>query len=599
MLQDASHRSLSISSHGPIGPVPGLAWKLHRRAAVRRGRGRTGGFLCVALALTMASCGEDDAADGADEAEAPRGVHYLAPEDHLVRVSMALRGTRPDPDDLSAVAHDPDVLPEIVDRYLETAAFGETMRDLHNEALLVLVDYPLFPAGFPAVGPVASADLYELNRAVMEGPLRLVEHVIMQDRPYTEIVTADYTVANGLTAAVWGLPYDGDGPTWVTTQWTDGRDNAGILSDSWLFQRHQSTISNANRGRANAVARALVCHDFLSRDIEVDGNVDLADPDVVADAVVRDPACASCHQALDPMASFFAGFFPAFVPLLESYPHRTYDEDLAFIYGLGQPPSAYFGNGGQGLGDLGTLIAADPRFTLCAAKRFHAYFHQTNLDDVPLETATRLQRVLIDSGMDAKALTRAIVLDDAFRISHVDESFEDDVVAVYKARPLQLGQLMRDLTGFSWQTDLYGAAAQFGTPDLLEDPFFGYQVLAGGLDSMFVTHPSHTYSATTSLVLRSLAREAAHHRVDRDLDAPSGQRWLLEIDEAETSEAAIREQLAALHARIYSERVEPDSSEVDETWALFSAALRHSDSTRRAWKVTLTAMLQDVRIAFY
>lgn len=300
------------------------------------------------------------------------------------------------------------------------------------------------------------------------------------------------------------------------------------------------------------------------------------------------------------MASFFAGYFPAFVPAFESYPHLTYDEDLSYIYGFAQRPPAYFGSGGEGLADLGAMIAADPRFTLCAAKRFYAYFHQTSLDDVPLEDASRLQRVLIDSGLDAKALTRAIVLDDGFRVSHVDESFEgDDVVAVLKARPLQLRQLMRDLTGFSWTTDLYGAAPQLGVPDLLEDPFLGYQVLAGGVDSMFVTHPSHTYSATSSLVLRSLAREAAHHRVERDLDAASDQRRLLHIDEAETAEAAVRQQLADLHVRIYSERVDPDAPAVDETWALFSAALEHSGSPRRAWKVTLTAMLQDVRIAFY
>jgi hypothetical protein len=550
--------------------------------------------------LGLGACGDPEDVDGSEtSAEAPRGVHFLSPEGHLMRVSMALRGTRPSPDELAAVAADPDVLPEIVDGYLDAPAFGETMRDLHNEALLVLVDYPLFPAGFPAVGPVASAEPYALNRAVMEAPLRLVEHVVMQDRPYTEIVTADYTLANGFVAAVWGLPYDGDGTSWVTTQWADGRDNAGILSDSWLFQRHQSTISNANRGRANAVSRALLCHDFLSRDIEVDGTIDLADPEVVADAVARDPACASCHQALDPMASFFAGYFPAIVPLFETYPHLTYDEGLSFIYGFNQRPPSYFGSGGEGLADLGAMIAADPRFTLCAAKRFYAYFHQTNLDDVPLETASRLQRALVDSGMNAKALARAIVLDDAFRISHVDETFDTDVVAVLKARPVQLAQLMRDITGFSWKTDLYGAAPQLGMPDLMEDPFLGYQVLAGGVDSMFVTHPSHTYSATSSLVLRSLAREAAHHRVERDLDAQPGQGWLLTIDERETSEAAVRDQLVELHVRIYSERVDPTSSQVDETWALFSAALQHSGSTRRAWKVTLTAMLQDVRIAFY
>ena len=554
-----------------------------------------------AVGLALASCGDADAESGETAlVDAPPGVHVLSPTDQLVRVSMALRGTRPSPDELDAVAADPERIGEIVDGYLESESFGETIRDLHNEALLVLVDYPIFPAGFLPTGPVADADPYALNRSIMEAPLRLIEHVVMEDRPYSEIVTAEYTLANRLVAGVWGLAYDGDGSSWGSTQWTDGRDNAGVLSDSWFFQRHQSTISNGNRGRANAVSRALLCHDFLSRDIQVDGTVDLADPEVVADAVVRDPNCASCHQALDPMASFFAGYYPAFVPAFVSYPHGVYFEELSYLYGFNPRPSSYFGSAGEGLADLGAMIAADPRFTLCAAKRFYAYFHQIELDDVPLEVASRLQQVLTSSGMSAKALTKAIVLDDTFHISHVDETADDpDRVSVFKVRPLQLAQLMRDLTGFTWQTDLYGAAPFLGVPELMEDSFLGYQVLAGGIDSLFVTHPSHTWSATASLVLRALAREAAHHRVERDFSAPASERWLLSIDERETGEAAVREQLAALHARIHAQRVEPTSSEVDQSWALFSKALEHSGSTRRAWKVTLTAMLQDVRIAFY
>ncbi len=592
--------------------------------------------LLAALPIALGGCphdggpsgAEDGAEDtGADDDGAEPEVAILAPGERLVRISMALRGIRPRADELAAVEADPEALAAIVDGYLADPAFGETIRDLHNDALLVLSDYFIYPAGYPSIGPVAGRDPYDLNRAITEAPLRLVEHVVMNDRPYGEIVTADYTVADVQVAAVWGLEGGGEGE-WVETRWTDGRDNAGILSDGWLFQRHSSTPSNANRGRANAMSRALLCYDFAARDIDLDASVDLADPDAVADAVVANPACASCHQGLDPLASFFADYYPLYIPadIVEvaeaedelSYPLHTWYPDLFPMY-LGVPmrEPSYFGTPAEGLAGLGRLIAEDPRFSLCAARRFYAYFHQVELEAVPADAEAELQRVLVDSGMNAKALTRAIVLSDEFAASHVElpEGFdvadpealdpELDVVGVKKARPMQLRRLFLDLTGFDWRTDLSVLVSE-DTPDglgkvsLLDDSFLGYSVLAGGLDSMYVTRPSHTYSATVSLVLRTLAQLSAGVVVDADFAVAAGERRLLALVEPGTvDEATIRAQLVALHLRLFGARVEPDSVDVDDGWTLWSSALVHGGDPVRAWKVTLVALLQDVRIAYY
>ncbi|MBC8071810.1 MAG: DUF1588 domain-containing protein [Deltaproteobacteria bacterium] len=580
------------------------------------------------LVLNSSGCGDggpssqhgdgDDSSDDDDEGPAP-DVVVLAPGERLVRISMALRGIRPSAAELDAVEADPNALGAIVDGYLGDPGFGETIRDLHNEALLVLSDYFIYPAGYPAIGPLEGRDPYALNRAITEAPLRLIEHVVMNDRPYGEIVTADYTVADAQVAAVWGLAGGGE-DNWQETRWSDGRDNAGILSDGWLFQRHSSTPSNANRGRANAVSRALLCYDFADRDIVVDATVDLADPDEVADAVVDNPACASCHQGLDPLASFFGDFFPLYIPAdivatpaedQLSYPLVTWYPGIFELY-LGVPmrEPSYFGSPADGLAGLGQRIAEDPRFSLCAAQRFYAYFHQVDLEAVPAEQAAELQGVLVDSGMDAKALTRAIVMSDAFAASHLEapEEVEDpelDVVGVKKARPLQLRRLFADLTGFEWRTDLSVAVSEdtpngLGVVPLLDDSFLGYAVLAGGLDSIYVTRASHTYSATVSLVLRALAQLSATSVVDADFAVAADQRRLLDqVEPGTADEATIRAQLVALHLRLYGDRVAADSEDVDAGWQLFSAALAHGGDPVRAWKVTLTALLQDVRIAYY
>jgi hypothetical protein len=580
----------------------------------------------LAWLVALSACGDDeggaevddgaeDGSGGMDGGEPVDGATavYLTPTEHLVRISMALRGTRPSRDELEAVQADPAALEGIVDGYLGSANFGETIRDLHNEALLVQADYFIYPAGYADFPPLTGLDPYVLNRSVTEASLRLVEHVVMNDAPYPEIVTADYTLANGVVAAVFGLPYDGDGGSWEVTQWADGRDNAGVLSDGWLYQRHSSTISNANRGRANAISRAFLCYDFADRDVVLDASINLADPDEVADAVVDNAACATCHQALDPLASFFRSNYPLYVPTEPDnctkadgapatdceYPLVTYYPEL-FPEQLGvqmRAPS-FFGRAGDGMADLGAFIAEDPRFWSCTTRRFYAYFAQVGLDDVPLATVAQLQDVFVDSGFDAKALTKAIVLSDDFRVSHFEEEVDDERFGVKKARPLQLAQLVRSTTGFAWTTNLseYG----LGNVDLMADSFIGYQVLSGGIDSVFVTRPSHTYSATNSLVLQNLAREAAHFVVEDDFAKPATDRRLLDrVEATDTDEGLVREQIVGLHRALYGELTDGASASVDETYGLFAAAVAAHSDPPRAWKLVIAAMLQDVKVAWY
>jgi hypothetical protein len=171
-----------------------------------------------------------------------------------------------------------------------------------------------------------------------------------------------------------------------------------------------------------------------------------------------------------------------------------------------------------------------------------------------------------------------------------------------RARPEQIGYLIEDLTGFRWVVDfaVFGAP-ELGRVDLPLDSFIGYQVLGGGIDSVYVTRPAHTDGATTSLFLRTFATEAAAYVVQTDFAAPdpAARKLLGGVSDADVDEAVIRGELAWMHARIFGELVGPDAEEVGESWGLFKAVLDRSGDVRRAWKATLTAMLQDVRIAYY
>ena len=564
-------------------------------------------WLLPAAAVLLGACTGAPASPGGDDDDGPpdagpaaTDVVYLSAEEHLVRASMALRGIRPSPGDLAAVRAHPDALPGLVDAYLETPEFGATMRDLHAEALLTR------DLSLPAIDELAGYDARRIETSIGEEPLRLVEHVIMDDRPYTEIVTADYTVADDVVAKAWGLAYDPSGPAWQETHYTDGRPEAGILSSTTYFLRHISAGANWHRGRANAVASALLCYDFLDRDVTIDTSINLADPDVVANAVVENAACASCHQTLDPLASFFWGYkFNPTINKIASYPFSTFDPaDTGRWRFTSHRDPAFFGQSGANLDDLAAMIAADPRFSMCAARRFYAYMAQIDVDAVPLALASRLQGVFIASGYSAKALARAVVLSDELRVSHAtSDAAADPLVGLKTTRPEQLARLMFDLTGFRWQTDstVMLRGAPLGRVDLAEDNLIGFGVLAGGIDSVFVVTPSHTPNATSSLFLRAFAAAAAGHVVAVDLAEPDhARRHLLDrVDADVRGEAEVRAQLVRLFDRLYGQVRSADDAEITATWSLFADTLARTGEVRHAWKTTLTAMLQDLRIATF
>ena len=539
------------------------------------------------------------------EAPPDDAVEYLAPAAHLTRASLALRGRRPSVDELDAVEQDPRYVEAIVDYYLTTPEFGATVRELHAQALLVDVDRVIYPAGFPAIGALASRDVQAINDSIVQAPLRLIEHVVMDDRPYSEIVTADYTVADDAVATVWGMPYDVSGPEWQETHYNDERPQAGILSDSFLFTRHSTTFSNKSRGRANLISNALLCFDFLSSEIPVDAGIDLADPEAVADAVRNNEACLTCHRTLDPLAAHFAGFYPIYVPSdLEKYPFGSYKPAFTEAFSAAEP--GYFGQPSSDLVSLGRSLAGDPRFTRCAAKRFYSFLAQVPLQDVPDALSAKLERGFIDSGLNAKALAKAVVMSDAFRAAYSDDdATAQTLVGLRKARPSQLAGTIEALTGYRWRTrlpiELGTGAGKVGDVDLMDDAFFGFKVLAGGIDGNSVTRPSYTASATVALSLEALAARAADYVVAVDFarDKASERRLLTLVERGTDDEPTIRAQLALLELRMFGERLPPDDPAIDDALQLYQGARKLAGgNAARAWSLTLFAMLQDVRMLY-
>jgi len=538
--------------------------------------------------------GESTGANETDDDPGPE-PEYLDDDALLVRISMALRGTRPSAEDLQAVRDDPSVLPNLVDAYMAGPGFAETVRDLHNDALHTNVE-----GQFPSFAPLEDVAGFAISQSIMNTSLRLAEAIVLEDRPYSELVTADTWVIDDVVAAVYGIDAPGSG--WREIPMPSDRPAAGVLSDNAFFLRHESAGANHNRGRANAVTTALLCLDYEDTNIELDDGVDLTDPAALADALSNNPSCMACHETLDPIASHFFPY-PGNVMNgdITGYPvpdlYRPEGED-AWMNTNGRAPE-YFGQETGDIGALGAAIAEDSRFTACAARRFYAYFTRTRLEDVPQETVEVLQAAFEADDLRARTLIREVVLSDAFRIAAAsDEADADDVHGYLRARPFQLARLVEDLTGYRWELDLELVAPGQGAGivDLARSSTIGFQVLGGSGDSFTVFESIDTTNATTALFQRQLAAEAASYVVEHDAGADEPR---LLRDGLVTEEGAVRAQLAVLFDRIYGEAVLPDAASVDDGWALFSAVFEASNDPARAWKATLTAMLRDMDVLFY
>ncbi len=537
-----------------------------------------------------------------DDGDDPAGYASLDPALRLVRISTALRGRRPSLEELDRVEADPDALPEIVDGYLDSEGFREVIRDLHNDSLFMEVE--IFE--FEAVGPLEGITGGAIAESVMQGPLRLIEDVVMSDRPYTDIVTAGYWMVDDVSSEVWGTAYDVDGPTWQRAAYPDDRPAAGILADNGFYMRHDSCGFNFNRGRANEVSTALLCHDFLAADVNVAGSVDLADPEAVANAARTEPSCIGCHQSLDPLATVFNPFLQTFVPdppydypLDSMYEPEAMEEWPIFT---GRAPG-YYGQPVDDVGELGRAIAEDPRFSLCTATRFYSYLAQVPLEAVPVETASHLQRVLEDSAFDAKALVREIVLSEEFGRGSANDALDaEDLVGYKRARPFQVGNLYSQLTGWEWVIDT--AQLEGGdVGDRLSIPrnaLIGYEVLAGGHDSFTTTTASRTANVTTVLFMQKMARESASFVVEQDFALPAGERRLLTLVESgDTKPALIRAQLVRVFRQVFGDSLTTDDQAVSDAFAIFDGVLSRGESPETAWKITLAALLQDPALLYY
>jgi hypothetical protein len=504
------------------------------------------------------------------------GPEAMAPLPLLIRASIDLRGVRPSAEELAAVEADSSKVEDYIAQYMEDPRFEGRVSDLYQQIFLTRNDAYLISAasyGLPDEATFAAS--------VGDEVPRIVGRIAAEDRPWTELVTGDWTMANETLATVW--PIDYQGPGWQPAKYTDGRPAVGILTTNSLWWRYTSTDSNANRKRANAISRTLLCSDYLSRPIEFDRNLNLLDEGAVTDALRTDPACISCHNTLDPIASSLFGFWwYDYTNPREARSYFPEREQRWKDYGNVAP--GWYGQPVHSLRDLGQKIAGDSRFVDCAVEQAWELLLRRDRDIADDQTLVTHRNAFLSGGLSLKPLFRSVMADPMYRAA---DSADEAYSSRKQVTPELLGSMVQDLTGFAWT---------YGGYDMLRTDASGFLTLAGGADGYAVTEPADSPNTTLVLVQERLAENAAWYVVNQD---PSRLFTVDFTETPETGKAAMVAQLQALHWRIFGTRVAAEGAEVEAGLALWSDLYAVEPDGKEAWAGVLSILLRDPDFLFY
>ena len=276
----------------------------------------------------------------------------------LRRAALIFAGRLPTAEEYAAVANgDESVLRATIRGLMEGPQFHEFLLQASNDRLLtdrrdpeVLSPVEGFLVGYTnesyrrgvALGGRNTPEFWVWQAPIQYGasraPLELIAHVVENDLPYTEILTADYIMANPMTAAAYGAstrfadPEDVHEfrPSRIVDYYRRGEGyeeefdvdlqvkrvlnpgplrtdypHAGILNTIVFLKRYPSTATNRNRARAR-----WTYYHFLGLDIEKSASR-TTDPVALADTnnpTMHNPACTVCHSVLDPVAGAFQNY---------------------------------------------------------------------------------------------------------------------------------------------------------------------------------------------------------------------------------------------------------------------------------------------------
>ncbi|MEI8254697.1 MAG: DUF1592 domain-containing protein, partial [Deltaproteobacteria bacterium] len=470
----------------------------------------------------------------------------------------------------------------------------------------------------PSCAPV-QAFFLQANNAVAQEPINLIDHVIRTNRPFSEVLTADYVMVNPQSAHIYGLDDQVHFGSYDPSQLAEARihfnrqvdmtttmpvdfPHAGVLTTAAFLNRNQTTPTNRNRHRARIVQSVFLATDVLKigeRPID----------STASEALVMTPTmnygpCITCHDINDPIASSFRGFYDANTGSQWRYnPNDAWHTDMAppGFAGERTPRSDY----SRSVAWLAPRITQDPRFVAAIVRFVYSTLSGREplaypLDPTDPQYAARAaawieqdrvlrsigQRFVADS-LNFKTVVLEVIRSPLYRATAVTlpadstaaqsadlEARHGGVGTSRMLTPEVLATRIRAIVGFDWARD----ASQPTTSGswLLRDFYLPY----GGINSdTIIRRPGDPSGVIVNIAMR-MATEVACRATAFDFTrARADRRFFRHVDLTTVPESAgngvpasvtaIRQNIVDLHEFILGEHLRPDDPEVDRTYALF------------------------------
>ncbi len=484
-------------------------------------------------------------------------------------------------------------------------------------------------AGDAAANAKGVRRMYLSDMAHREEPLRLISYIVENNLPFTQILTADHTMANAYTAQLLDLPgfpepslanYEEWKPVKIVqyAQKFDGNfaplapsplrkdipiPHAGVLSTASFLTRWPTTASNKSRTRVRVVAEAFLGLDVLkiSQRQIVPGQLTTVD-----NPTRNSGQCAVCHAVMDPLAGGFRGYTEdneALVARRLQDGSAWHDEMFAPGYGTELMPKSEYD---RALPWMAKRLAADARFPVTVVKHTFKSLTGAELLEFPKSddpdgeaafVAWQAQQDFVNEAAAAfvaanynyKALVKRIIKSPYYRVQSA--SIQDARhVALGGRRLLTPEMLSRKLTAIfgvsmgTWAdratyTDFfYSKPVGPGFYDELTEQY-GLQFALGGS-----THSKERNSArqeeinpTIALVTDVVASSMSCRHVPNDFARKPGDRLLFTDVEPATipgaddaSNVAIRKALVALYERLLGETHAADDEEITAAFGLLN-----------------------------
>lgn len=539
-------------------------------------------------------------------------VQQLDNQATLRKATMALASRLPAPYEVDTVTRYGQAgLESMLDKIMTEDAFYARVTEMYNDLFLTdgylgngtnLLEKEQFGNAtyfekFDNSSPTYLANRVGANEGIAREPLNIITHVIRNDRAFTEILTADYTLVNAYSAQSYGLldvsfPGDPANRENVQEAKVPGRPNAGLLTTiSWL-NRFPTSATNRNRHRSRYVYLY-----FLDIDVLQFGQRPLSTDDISSNSpTMNDPNCTACHQYVDPVASTFANWNDR-----GAFERRDWYKDM-FQAGL---KGSTFNNKGDGVQWLGKQIAADPGFVRATVKTvFKGLTGITPLtrpaDGTEATPAGKAQLAALEAqlavlaeagdrfkanGYNFKTIVKSIVLSPYFRATNASATISDqramELDGMAMAHMLTPEQLNRKIVATMGLGHYWGQQNQYDKTYFLTSGD-DYLIYYGGIDSYSTTTRITDPNGIMVNIARRMGNDMSCKAVAVDFAARRADRAL--FANVETSSVprdaqgkdiaanayAIRQNIQYLHDRFLQEKLAIDDAEISRTYQLFA-----------------------------